>query len=178
MRTKAFFLIISLLGLCNYNRAFAQFYDKEDEIYFYVCIKVDGEFIDVDRNNKCYVFNFDGEKATDFGKIEGAYASNILGVKNILKNNIDSFERNVFNVNFNIRHRPDLSSSSWVTYSRHDYGYYGHSWTNYWYFSRDRKTMIFKVSSSNTEWEYKLVDKDYFMESRRRSNLNNEVIYE
>ena len=37
--------------------------------------------------------------------------------------------------------------------------------------------MIYK--DSKNEWTYKLVDKSYYVEEgRRRSNLNNEVIYE
>ena len=96
-----------------------------------------------------------------------------------MKNNINYYEGKVFDEKFDVKYRSDLSSSSWIVYSRYETGYFGSSWTSYWFFSRDRKTMIYKDSSSNNEWTYKLVEKSYYVEEgRRRSNLNNEKIYE
>ncbi len=161
-----------LLSTLSVNVSFAQFYDAEDEILFYQCILLNGEVDDYNTNNLSYVFNFDGEKATTFD------FNTTLAVKRKLTEDRNYYEKRVFSAKFDVKYRPDLSSSSWIVYSRYNTGYAG-SWTSYWYFSKDRKTMIKKSSSSNTEWTYKLMDKSHYIdERRRRSNLDNEVIYE
>lgn len=155
------------------NVAFAQFYDDEDEILFYQCVLLNGKVNEASTNGVSYVFNFDGENATTFD------FNNTKIIKRNLKENKNYYEGKVFDVKFDVKYRSDLSSSSWEVYSRYETGYYGSSWTSYWYFSRDRKTMIYKSSNSNNEWTYKLVEKSYYIEEgRRRSNLDNETIYE
>ena len=154
------------------NVAFAQFYDDEDEILFYQCVLLNGQVNDSSTNSCSYVFNFDGNKATTFDD------DGTLDIKSNLKNNNNYYEGKVFDVKFDVKYRSDLSSSSWIVYSRYEtgIGYFG-PWTSYWYFSRDRKTMIYK--DSHNEWTYKLVEKSYYVEEgRRRSNLNDEKIYE
>ena len=169
---KILSLLVVLFSTWSGNVAFAQFYDDEDEILFYQCVLLNGKVNDPSTNNNSYVFNFDGNKATTFG------FNTTLKIKSNLKNNNNYYEGKVFDVKFDVKYRSDLSSSSWIVYSRYQTGYVG-SWTSYWYFSRDRKTMIYKESSSNNEWTYKLVEKSYYVEEgRRRSNLNDEKIYE
>lgn len=171
IKTKILSLSLVLMNsIWSGNVAFAQFYDDEDEIMFYQQVLVNGKV--ANNNNNSYVFNFDGNKATTFDY------NTTKKIKNNLEKNINYYEGKVFDAKFNVKYRSDLSSESWVVYSRYSTGY-NNSWTTYWYFSRDRKTMIMKESSSNNEWTYKLVDKSYYVEEgRRRSNLNNEVIYE
>lgn len=169
---KILSLLVVLFSTWSGNVAFAQFYDDEDEILFYQCVLLNGKVNDVSTNNNSYVFNFDGDKATTFG------FNTTLKIKSNLKNNNNYYEGKVFDVKFDVKYRSDLSSSSWIVYSRYEIGYVG-SWTSYWYFSRDRKTMIYKESSNDNEWTYKLVEKSYYVEEgRRRSNLNDEKIYE
>lgn len=171
MERKVLCLLVILMNVWSANVAFGQFYDDEDQIMFYRSI--------YESSNSCYTFNFDGNRATDFDEIENGIASRVLGVERILNNNINYFEGQVFNVTYNIKYREDLSNKNWVVYSRYSTGYYGSSWTSYWFFSKDRKTMIYKESSSNYEHKYKLVDKyDFIDKGRKRSNINNETIYE
>lgn len=173
MKTKILSLLVVLLSMWSGNVAVAQFYDDENEILFYQCVLLNGKVSDTSTNNHSYVFNFDGEKATTFGY------NTTLKIKSNLKENKNYYEGKVFDVKFDVKYRSDLSSSSWEVYSRYQTGYFGSSWTSYWYFSRDRKTMIYKESSNNNEWTYKLVEKSYYIEEgRRRSNLDNETIYE
>lgn len=169
---KILSLLVVLFSTWSGNVAFAQFYDDEDEILFYQCVLLNGE-VNASTNNNSYVFNFDGNKATTFGH-------NITDdIKRNLKNNNNYYEGKVFDATFDVKYRPDLSSSSWIVYSRYQTSYYIGPWTSYWYFSRDRKTMIRKESGTNDEWTYKLVEKSYYVEEgRRRSNLNDEKIYE
>lgn len=156
-------IVVVLFSLFNSNAIYAQFYDDDDEIYFYQ--GVDG----IDRTR---TFNFDGKKATSFGVI------GTLKVKSCLEKDMDYFEKKVYNADYNMKYRDDLSSSSWTVYSQYCPGSYGlSSWTNYYYFSKDRKKMILK--DSRGEYNYRLVDKDYFVDGgRRRSNTNKGVIYE
>lgn len=170
---KILSLLVVLFSTWSGNVAFAQFYDDEDEILFYQCVLLNGEVNDVSTHNLSCVFNFDGNKATTFGH-------NTTGdIKRNLKNNNNYYEGKVFDATFDVKYRPDLSSSSWIVYSRYQTSYYTGPWTSYWYFSRDRKTMILKDSGINNEWTYKLVEKSYYIEEgRRRSNLNDEKIYE
>ncbi len=165
---KVFFIsIVSVLSFFCSN-AYAQFYDDDDEIYFYQ---------DVDRNNNAYVFNFNGRKATSFG------SNTTLYIKARLKENRNYYEGQVYEVKYDIKYRDDLSSSSWIVYSRYSQGMYGlPSWTDFWYFSKDRKRMIHKISggySDSHEFNYRLVEKDYYVdEGRRRQDTNNGVSYE
>lgn len=167
---KILSLLVVLFSTWSGNVAFAQFYDDEDEILFYHCVFMNGEVNDyVSVDDHSYVFNFDGNKATTFG------INTTARIKRNLKNNINYYEGKVFDEKFDVKYRSDLSSSSWIVYSRYE-SYYT-SWTSYWFFSRDRKTMIYK--DSYNEYTYKLVEKSYYVEEgRRRSNLNNEKIYE
>lgn len=147
-----------------YSNTYAQFYDGDDKIYFYQR---------ADNANSAYVFNFDGRKAACLNKSRTA-----LYVKNELEENQNYFEGQVYEVKYDMKYRDDLSSSSWTVYSRYCEGVYGlPSFTEFFYFSKDRKTMI--VKDNKTEFEYMLVDKDYYIdEGRRRPKTNNGVIYE
>lgn len=173
IKTKILSLLLVLMNsIWSGNVAFAQFYDDEDEILFYQCVLLNGK-VNPSTNNYSYVFNFDGDKATTLG-------TSTPYIKSDLKKNNNYYEGKVFDAKFDVKYRSDLSSESWVVYSRYRTGgnnSFSFSFTEYWYFSRDRKTMIYK--DSKNEWTYKLVDKSYYVEEgRRRSNLNNEVIYE
>ncbi len=175
-------LIAVVLSSCCINDVKAQFYDDEDEIFFYLKIGHNGRMYDdegIRANNGTYVFNFDGEKATNFSSLVSGYMTRLKAISN-LKENINYYEDNVYNVKYDIKYRDDLSDSSWEVYSIYQVGYFGSSWTSYYYFSHDRKTMIYKESNSTGEWIYKLVDKDYYVpnESRNRPNIDNETIYE
>lgn len=161
---KKIFLISIVSMLCFFkNTVYAQFYDEDDEIYFYQR---------VDADNNTYVFNFNGTKATTFG------FHTTLGVKNKLKENRNYYEGQVYGAKYDVKYRDDLSSSTWTVYSRYEQGIYGMpSFTIYWYFSKDRKTM--RLKDSRNTFEYRLVDKDYYIDGgRRRSNTNSGVIYE
>lgn len=162
---KKFFFVLTafLLGLLCPD-AYAQFYDADDEIYFYQST--------TEGSNDAYVFNFDGRKATSFG------FNTSLAVKSHLKENRNYYEGKVYEEVYDMKYREDLSSPSWTVYSQYRTGWLG-SWTNFWYFSKDRKTMIHRESGGKGEWTYRLVDKDYYIEEgRRRSNVNDRVIYE
>lgn len=149
-----------------YSNAYAQFYDDDYEIYFYQEVN--------NNSNASYVFNFDGRKATSFG------FNTTLYIKDKLMENQNYYEGQVYNAKYDMKYRDDLSSSSWTVYSRYKQGLYGlPSFTQFWYFSKDRKTMIYKESSYNKEFKYRLVGKDYYIdEGRRRPKTNNGVIYE
>lgn len=165
MKRVFLFSIVLMLSLF-YSNTYAQFYDGDDKIYFYQR---------ADNANYAYVFNFDGRKAACLNEYSTA-----LYVKNKLEENQNYFEGQVYEVKYDMKYRDDLSSSSWTVYSQYHQGIYSlPSFTLFFYFSKDRKTMICKVSSSKNEDEYRLVDKDYYIdEGRRRPKTNNGVIYE
>lgn len=159
----------------------AQFYDDEDEILFYDCTHLNDEVLN--NPNSSYVFNFDGEKGTNFSQLDNGKATRKLGVETYLKENINYFEGKVFDVEYNLKYRSEMSNSSWTVYSEYNYynhGFGGYSVTYFYYFSKDRKTMIkIKEGYEENKWIYKLVDKNYFIEKgRRRSYIDNEKIYE
>lgn len=163
-----------VIALSTCTTTFAQFYDNDDEIHFYQCTLLNGKVNEASTRNNSWVFNFDGMKATNFGY------HTTQGIKNVLKENLNYFEGQVYGATYNVKYREDLSSSSWTVYSRYNSGLYGmSSWTSYWYFSKDRKEMIYKESSSHNEWTYKLVDKSFYIEEgRSRSNMKEGKIYE
>ena len=161
---RIYYVIVAVLfSLFNSNAIYAQFYDDDDEIYFYQT---------ANGSNSACIFNFDGKKATSFDVIT------TLGVKSCLKKDMDYFEKKVYNADYDMKYRDDLSSSSWTVYSQYRPGSYGlSSWKDYYYFSKDRKKMIKKDDWG--EYNFILVDKDYFIDGgRRRSNTNKGVIYE
>lgn len=167
---RIYYIIAAILfSLLNSNAIYAQFYDDDDEIYFYQ--RVNG------NDNDSKVFNFDGKKATNFDN------PTTLKIKDYLGGDINYFEKKVYEVDYDIKYRDDLSSSSWTVYYKYQssYNFYGvtfPSTTEYFYFSKDRKTLVMKEGDGR-EFNYRLVDKDYYIDGgRRRSNTNNGVIYE
>lgn len=176
MRNRIFKLSVTLILILLSNKVYSQFYDSEDKIMFYKCELLDGVVNESSTNNLAKVFNFDGNKATDFYND----ATSAPTVKNKLKSNKYFFENKVYESKYDLKYRSDLSNSSWVVYSVYRSGSsWVRPWTDFYFFSHDRKTMIYKASSYNTEWTYKLVDKSYFIEEgRRRSNIKDERIYE
>ena len=78
-----------VIALSTCTTTFAQFYDNDDEIHFYQCTLLNGKVNEASTRNNSWVFNFDGMKATDFG------SHSTLGIKNVLKENLNYFEGQV-----------------------------------------------------------------------------------
>lgn len=148
--------------------SFAQFYDKEDDIYFYV--QIDG-----DVPKYCCVFNFDGEKATYFNH---TYQHSIEMVKRRLKDNPNYFENKVYDANYDVIYTDKYPSVSYIYSSVSPYNSAFIS-KFLFTFSSDREKMTWKALQGSKVERYKRVPKSYFISGRIRSRSNeNNVIYE
>ncbi len=155
-------VLISTLG-CNV--AFAQFYDDEDELYFYDC--------ENERSNVAYVFNFDGKRAVVLNS-----PSTRLKVKNSLLKDINCFEKKVFSMDYNVKYDPERSSYDKTVYYKRGYNQWTNtSYTSYYIFSADRETMYY-YEGNKLYYTCHRVDKSHFLPGRKRSNINDDVIYE
>lgn len=176
MRKTIFCLFIVLISILNDNVAYAQFYDAEDEIYFYVEVSRNGKIV---QNPQSVVFNFDGEKATAFST-GGFYTVAISQISKKLSSDINYYEKKVFSVKYLLKYRQDKSSYNWTVYNYRQSGSHDY----YIHISTDRNDMkLITLSSVNPtdERSFKRVDKNYFLEkidTRSRTNLNDEIIYE
>ena len=145
--------------------SYAQFYDDEDEIHFYV--SEDGV--------EGFVCNFDGERATYFCDI--TYVDRI---RNFLAQDPNHFEKCVYTTRFSLTYTKDYPSVSYIAIRVYqgltgNYNRYRYLYT----FSYDKKTMNYRtLDGSNHIKKFKEVPKEYFLPGRRRSDLNNERIYE
>ena len=176
MRKSIFFLLVVLISTLSDNVAYAQFYDAEDEIYFYVEVSRNGKIV---QNPQSVVFNFDGEKATTFST-GGFYPVGISQISQKLSSDINYYEKKVFSVKYLLKYRQDMSTSSWTVYNYRQ----SNSHDFYIHISTDRNDMkLITLSSVNPtdERSFKRVDKNYFLEkidTRSRTNLKDEIIYE
>lgn len=175
---KILSLLVVLFSMWSGNVAFAQFYDAEDEIYFYVMVSANGKIV---QNPQSVAFNFDGEKATSFDYY-GFHWVSIDEISKNLSSDINYYEKKVFSVQYFLKYRQDMSTYRWTVYnfrnsSSHDY---------YIHVSTDRNDMkVITLSDCNPTQEviFKRVDKNYFLEksntrTRSRTNLKDEIIYE
>lgn len=168
MKKKILSLLVVLLSTWSGNVAFAQFYDDEDEIHFYVKI---------DDGVECFVCNFDGERATYFkahGEHSGYYSVN--NIRKYLSENPNYFENKVYSAVYDLTYTDNYPSTSYIVIHQTSSGYrYRHLYT----FSSDKSIMYKRtLDGSSRVQEFKKVPKEYFLPGRKRSSLENEVIYE
>lgn len=178
MRKTIFCLLVVLISTLSGNVAYAQFYDAEDEIYFYVEVSRNGK---IEQTPQVVVLNFDGEKATAFGS--GGWAVSCPSVSTVTKylsSDINYYEKKVFNVKYLLQYRQDKSSYNWTVYNYRQSGSHDY----YIHISADRNDMKLIILSHVNPTDvriFKRVDKNYFLEkidTRSRTNLKDEIIYE
>ncbi len=163
--------IVFLLFLFSPLFAYSQFYDEVDELQFYV-----------DKDQHVKIFNFDGNSGTNIpvnGVREGYWTEDHGDtplIKRALKRDPNCYEKLVYSTPYELEYSPDESTSSTIVYTQYVSGFFT-SYTQYFYFSKDRETL--EIRDSKHYNKYRRVPKSYFMQSEgRKPKAESGVIYE
>lgn len=145
--SAASFLFVAFT--CN---GYAQFYDSEDAIYFYVQS-------DVNNSPYCCVFNFYGDYATFFNY---TYQYSIRRVKELLRTDPNYFEKKVRDAEYKMTYTSDYPSES--------YTYKSSAGRYLLTFSDDRQTFIWRALDGAKVEKYSLVPKSYFLSDSNKTS--------
>ena len=162
MKNRNLILLVMLMFIWSSGTTVAQFYDKEDDILFYVMTERNGDVYDIPT--ECLVLNFDGSKATffdwDFYSIEK--------VKMYLRNDPEYFEKKVYSADYTIQYTNKYPATSYIfsLVSPYNSSYYSKYLLT---FSSDRKQMVWKALNGSVTKKYRLVPKSYFLPGRSRT---------
>lgn len=160
------------MAICLASGVKAQFYDSADDIYYYVECDKNGE---IKEDGHVYIFNFDGQKACFWHELY------VNDVKNHFKYDGSSYyEEKVETTEYLLKY------TSGNTYKWNNIPYYKKEAYREFYFSYDRKTMIytdhrekpilnqFGLPTGFSEWvddktNFKKVEKSFFKVGRSRT---------
>lgn len=147
--------------------SYAQFYDDEDELYFY---DYDGD----ESANCAFVFNFDGYKGTRLNRV-----GTRLEIVNNLKDDINYFEKKVFEIDYNLKYVGKTSNGMTEYLQKETYVLpWGIDYSIiHFYFSSDRRKLVYKCDGDQRAFHK--VEKNSFLPGRSRRSLSeNDVIYD
>lgn len=152
IRAVVYGVFMMLFGVAG---MYAQFYDEEDMVHFYV--QTDSKT----SNPYVRIFNFDGQKATQI--YDGARAQTI--VVNNLKKNWEFHENRVFSDKQKLKYNSDKSYGSKVVYTQNHPSFYSMApFTSVFTFSSDMSTLVYSETSNGKSWHYQEVPKEYFLD--------------